>query len=223
MKQNGNRREDGNWSEMRPHEEFLELCAVSTTGELSADEQKKLKEHLATCSECRQALSEFRAVADVGAPLLSSELVTPNSPEGNAVPTEIANPIQAGTVRAGSSDRESDSPARKNAFVFARENGSLGRHVNWNYVWLPFAAAVLLTVALGIYSYQLGKRHASQSSQITDVRNEGELAVLERQLSDAGHERQTLRAQLAASDRMVRELQQKIQGESAALSDARNT
>lgn len=223
MKQNGNRREDGNWSEMRPHEEFLELCAVSTTGELSADEQTKLKEHLATCSECRQALSEFRAVADIGTPLLSPELVTPNSPDGNAVPTEIASPIQAGTARAGSPERESDSPARKNAFIFARENGSHGGHVNWNYVWLPFAAAVLLTVALGIYSYQVGRRHAAQSPQITDVHNGGELDVLEQQLSDAGHEREVLRAQLEERDRMIRGLQRQINGESAELSAARNT
>jgi hypothetical protein len=35
-------RATGEWSEMDPHEEFLELCAVSTSGELTEGEQKKL-------------------------------------------------------------------------------------------------------------------------------------------------------------------------------------
>ena len=42
--------------EMGPHEEFLELCAVSTSGDLTEEEQKKLQAHLAGCAECRQAL-----------------------------------------------------------------------------------------------------------------------------------------------------------------------
>src|SRR5579864_2779418 len=62
------------WPRMTPHDEFLELCAVSTSGELSQEEQRRLKEHLAVCPECRQALKEFEAVVDVGVPLLSSEL-----------------------------------------------------------------------------------------------------------------------------------------------------
>jgi hypothetical protein len=31
---------------MSPHEEFLELCAVSTSGELTEEERRKLDEHL---------------------------------------------------------------------------------------------------------------------------------------------------------------------------------
>src|SRR5690242_5536658 len=59
---------------MAPHHQFLELCAISTTGELSEEERAKLTEHLATCSECRQALVEFEAAADIGAPVVAAEL-----------------------------------------------------------------------------------------------------------------------------------------------------
>jgi anti-sigma factor RsiW len=41
---------------MGPHEEFLELCATATAGELSAAEQAKLNAHLAVCPECREAV-----------------------------------------------------------------------------------------------------------------------------------------------------------------------
>jgi Putative zinc-finger len=223
MKQNRNEGEDRKWSDVRPHEEFLELCAISTTGELTQDEQRRLREHLATCSECRQALSEFEIVADVGAPLLSSELAAPDSPDRTSVPTQIAEPISAITPRTERSDPESNLAEQRNGFMFAHRNGSHGTHVNWNYVWLPFAAAVLLTVALGIYSYQVGRRGATQTAQATYPRADAKLDAVEQQLSDAGHEREVLRAQLAERDRTIRELQRQIEGESAALSDERNT
>ena len=59
---------------MAPHDEFLELCAVSTSGELSEQETTKLETHLAGCAECRQALQEFEAAVDVGVPFLASKL-----------------------------------------------------------------------------------------------------------------------------------------------------
>src|SRR5580693_6008235 len=59
---------------MERHDEFLELCAVSTSGELSEQERRKLEGHLAGCAECRQALKEFEAAVDVGVPFLASKL-----------------------------------------------------------------------------------------------------------------------------------------------------
>ena len=51
---------------MQSHDEFLELCAVSTSGELTERERRKLEAHLAGCAECRQALQEFEAAVDIG-------------------------------------------------------------------------------------------------------------------------------------------------------------
>ena len=57
-----------------PHEEFLELCAVSTSGNLTEEEKKKLNEHLATCAECQKAAKEFENVVDNAIPALAEEL-----------------------------------------------------------------------------------------------------------------------------------------------------
>ncbi len=56
------------------HAEFLELCAVSTSGNLTDEEQRKLKEHLTVCAECRQTAKEFQRVVDNAIPALAEEL-----------------------------------------------------------------------------------------------------------------------------------------------------
>src|SRR5271156_4824524 len=76
MANSGGHKDAGESPEMGPHEEFLELCAVSTSGDLTEEEQKKLRTHLAGCAECRQALKEFEAAVDVGVPFLASKLST---------------------------------------------------------------------------------------------------------------------------------------------------
>src|SRR5277367_843956 len=57
-----------------PHEEFLELCALSTAGELTVAERTRLQDHLAGCSECRDAMKQFETVVDEAVPALAQEL-----------------------------------------------------------------------------------------------------------------------------------------------------
>src|SRR5215831_4354895 len=65
---------------MGSHEEFLELCAAETAGELTADEQAKLAAHLAVCPDCRRAKEEYEVAAIKGAAALA-ELHGPNIDE----------------------------------------------------------------------------------------------------------------------------------------------
>ncbi len=219
---NGNHREEGKWSQKRPHEEFLELCAISTTGELTEDEQMELRGHLAVCSECRQVLREFETAADVGVPLLSAELAAPNLPERTSIAAEIPTPIAASNLKIEESESDHDLAEHGTGSVLAHRNGHHRSEVNWNYVWMPFAAAVVLTVALGIYAYQVGRRHASPVVRVTSTPADGNVNALEQKLSDAGHDREVLKAQVAERDRMIRELQRQIEDESAALTDAKS-
>src|SRR5258706_4966885 len=133
MARSGDKQEDGKWSGMRPHEEFLELCALSTSGELSKEEQEKLKDHLATCADCQQVLREYEAVADVGVPLLASALPTPTLHEPSSAPcgaveaTLTHEPAPAETTRLNSAPAE-----QTKGLVFTHRNGNRRTQVNWN-------------------------------------------------------------------------------------------
>jgi anti-sigma factor RsiW len=64
------------WSPMTAHEKFIELCAFATSGNLSQEEKRALREHLLICDECRQAMKQFEAAIDLGVPALAPELAT---------------------------------------------------------------------------------------------------------------------------------------------------
>jgi len=217
MQGNGHHR-DGKRSDARPHEEFLELCAISTTGELSEEEQRKLRAHLVSCPGCRQALSEFEAVCETGVPLLSSEFLKASSTESKAVSAETVERNETG-FQADAKDLN-----------LAHRNGDRGTHVNWKYVWVPFAAAVVLTAVLGIYSYQAGKSRGIEVAQtmrrevdapVAEEKTDAKIDLLEQKLSDAGHDREVLKTQLAERDQTVRELRHEIEEQSAALMEVK--
>jgi RNA polymerase sigma-70 factor, ECF subfamily len=62
----------GALSRTEPHDEFLELCAVSTSGQLTEEEQKKLQEHLAVCQSCRETLRQYEAVVGQAIPAVAA-------------------------------------------------------------------------------------------------------------------------------------------------------
>src|SRR5271170_5973666 len=93
-------------SQMRPHDEFVELCAVSTSGDLTEEEQNKLNVHLAGCPDCRQALKEFEAAVDVGVPLLASKLSTIPSEESESSRKELAERVLSKVAVPESPHRE---------------------------------------------------------------------------------------------------------------------
>src|ERR1700675_1492240 len=141
MRNNSGEKEVGEFLEMGPHEEFLELCAVSTSGDLTEEEQKKLQAHLAGCAECRQALREFEAAVDIGVPLLSSRLSAVPSQEPPVHQSELTEsvlPKVLGSV-TGQNEPVISTDKEKRAFAFAQRNGHRRTQPNWNLIWLPFA------------------------------------------------------------------------------------
>lgn len=206
-----------------PHDDFLELCAVSTTGELSEQERVTLREHLAGCSECRQALTEFEAAARVAAPLVASTLPTCEISEKDFPSSELRGcppPEEADHLPENADDRE-----LQKELVLAHGSGYHASSLNWKHLWMPFAAAVTLIVALGIYMYQTGKRRGVEVAQAipSAVNSRAQVDVLEQKLSDTGHQREVLQAQLTERDRLIRQLRQQMQTQSAELAEARNT
>lgn len=48
------------------NEEFAELCALSTSGELSADELAVVEEHVVACARCASLLRQYSGLVEVG-------------------------------------------------------------------------------------------------------------------------------------------------------------
>ena len=211
---------------MEPHDEFLELCALSTSGELSDEEQRKLDAHLAECVDCRQALHEFEATVDVGVPFLASRLsAEPYAASFKASGSHRTKTKQSAALADPASWQQDSNDGAvlprliERGFAFAQRNGHGHATVNWNYVWLPLAACVLLTVALGIYSYRMGKSGSVEVTPTTFPTTDRQIEALEQQMSDAGHERNDLRMQLAQRDRVISDLRNQIQKQSASLDE----
>ena len=61
---------------MDSHEKYLELCAASTAGELSGEEERTLEEHLAVCASCRQAKHKFEMTVQRAVPALADDLAS---------------------------------------------------------------------------------------------------------------------------------------------------
>ena len=71
-------------SRIEPHDEFLELCAVSTSGQLSEEDQRRLQEHLAVCSSCREALQQYEAIIRHAIPAMGAKETPENLEAGGA-------------------------------------------------------------------------------------------------------------------------------------------
>jgi len=209
---------------MENHDEFLELCAVSTSGELSEQERRKLEVHLAGCAECRQALKEFEAAVDVGVPFLASKLsADPSeqffSPQPRLEQSPYPDPAAPLAKEVNEAGQIPDAVQR--GFIFAQGNGHRRTQINWKYVWLPFAACILLTIALGFYSYRIGKGRRVEVTQTIPHTADMQIEALEQQMSDVGHEREALRLQVAQRDKFISELQREIQVQSVTLEEVR--
>jgi len=107
-------------------------------------------------------------------------------------------------------------------FIFAQGNGHRRTQFNWKYVWLPFAACILLTIALGISAYRIGRGRRVEVKQTTSHLADVQIEALEEQISDVGHEREELQSQLAERDKVISDLKREIQAQSASLDEMKS-
>ena len=210
---------------MGPHEEFLELCAVSTSGDLTEEEKTKLEKHLAGCRECREALKEFQAAANISSPLFASEASAPPplKTETWSVDAAEAKLRERVARQIGPTRAKSVGPHAVRADELPERNGKPRLSEHWNTVWLPFAAAILLTVTLGIYAYRAGVRRGGENATVPQRAIEQPSAPLQQQVSDAAHDREVLLAQMAERDKMIADLRRQVEDESGEIAKLKDT
>ena len=92
----------------------------------------------------------------------------------------------------------------------------------WRNVWTLCAAGVLLCIALGISSYRVGTQHGAHSARAIPTRDQGDqIAALQQQLSDVGHEREVLRSEMGRRDAMMADLRGQLERQSSDFKRAK--
>jgi predicted nucleic acid-binding Zn-ribbon protein len=131
-------------------EEFAELCALSTSGELSAEELATLEEHLAGCKLCAELLREYTSVAHTGIAKLAAELQAEiEIPLGYSEPK--AEERFADVLHSLQSNWRSKVPAQIRLSAAANSSWRIPRPV------FLIATAALLLVCIG-GAFELGRR-----------------------------------------------------------------
>jgi uncharacterized protein YhaN len=206
---------------MSPHEEFLELCAASTAGELTKEESRKLDEHLSGCADCREVLKQLQETVKTAVPAIAAGL-PPNEPEfdkswsQDKAEAALFERLSKEDSQAGSRQTPKDvidgsEPSHHRAYFPSR--------FGWGQLWMTYAAAVLLFLALAISAYRVGiRRGVEVATNVPATQGKGNDPI-EEQLSDLSHDREALRAQLSARDKTIDDLRQQVERLKAAESE----
>lgn len=207
---------------MGPHDEFLELCALSTAGQLSEEEHNRLQDHLAACSDCREVLRGYEAVVEGAIPAIGAEQSTrldpgPGWSQSKAEKAFFERLSKEEEHQPARTEEESAVPA-----AFRRVLPSAPEST-WRHVWTLYAAGILLFITVCLSTYWVGVQHGTNvakapSDSPTQTNPEAQSATfLEEQLSDAAHEREIARFQVAARDEAIAELRRQLQQQSAEI------
>jgi hypothetical protein len=198
---------------MDSHEKYLELCAASTAGELSVEEELDLEAHLANCTSCRQAKREFESAIEKAVPALEHDVPSHSEESDTNWSIEKAEAAFFDRLRTDESTRPTDAAAgvEKTSEVPAGHRFTYRpSNIPWAELWMPVAACVLLAISLGILAYQSGVKHGADNVQLSALPAQSSLGSVEEQISDFGHERAQLLAKLSDDDRTLKDLKSEV-------------
>jgi hypothetical protein len=206
---------------MDPHDEFLELGALSTSGELTAEEQERLAKHLRDCAECREAIQQFEAVVDRAVPALSPYLHDRNAPASPAADA-IAEARLFQHLRETQNPNGSISGLSRRASTFVRTTSSLRKPVERLESYLPYAAGIILILTLGMVLLRKDDKHVADI--VLSPESENQRAAEHGQAKvppDDGVSDGTNQQEFAERDKIISELRGQIERQSAELASLR--
>src|SRR5580692_2616346 len=166
---------------MASHEEFFELCASATAGELSLDERAKLNAHLVECPDCRGGMREYEAVTRAGVAALALDFASEDEAVNGSWSVENAEKAffrrldqeQADQKFEGIGQDYSDQTRLGERFTYRPSQ------IRWREMWMPFVAAILLALALGVAAYITGLKKGTDVARTALEQGKGSDSSLE--------------------------------------------
>lgn len=217
----------GALSQSEPHDEFLELCAASTSGDLSDDEQKRLREHLAICASCREALRQYESIVSDVIPAIAASEEPESVQADNAWSNEQQDQAEKALFERLASEEKhppGETGKRNGSSVFPQRILPFSSESTWRNVWMLYAAGILLFCALSFFAYRVGMHRAADVAKRPqpDPTKRGAVSTqnsLEEQLSDAGHDRAVVNTEIAQRDKVIANLRHQLDRQSAEISE----
>ena len=207
------------------HEDFRELCAAATAGELNATEQARLDAHLAGCADCRQVMSEYETITRVGLPaLIEDSIAKERSTDGSWSVEDAEKAFFKRLDREeGGQESERVSSGDSHQTKVGKRFTYRPSQIRWREIWMPFAAAVLLALALGIAAYRTGVERGTDVARIAPATAKEPRSSLEEQSSDAGYQRSQVLAKLAADSQVIDDLKRQLAEQIKTVNSLRST
>ena len=187
-----------------PHSEFLELCAVSTSGELTEEEHKKLQEHLVVCQTCREVLQQYESVVSDAIPGIAAGEAAKADQSAFGWSEKEAEKNFFKRLAREEQSQPRNSKGINDVDPAAHQLSSFASESAWRHVWMLYITGILLFISLSYCAYRVGIHRGTPSAKLVSPPAVTEAhSLLEAQLSDAGHERQLARDQIEQRDKTI--------------------
>jgi predicted nucleic acid-binding Zn-ribbon protein len=171
------------------HDEFVALCALFPSGELTEEEWALLQVHLAYCDSCRVAFDEYQQIATDVVPVMAASAASESN--GTSRPTSFS--MEAAEQRL--MGRLDSMPVD--------QVSAPSRQLPWKISAGVLAACVTLAAALtGLHFYRSKAERAAQPSTVARVEAPKPVTAL-------GDETK-LRSELEQTQQRIAELQQQV-------------
>jgi hypothetical protein len=211
-----------NRSQRGLHDDFLELCAASITGDLSLDEGKRLREHLVVCSLCAEALQQYGSIARNVIPAVAAVEPAEIKAVDATWSQEQAEKAVFERLRREQTQHSDRADRRNGSSFFSYPVVPLSSETACRNVRVLYAAGILLVCALGFLAYRVGIDRANENAKATKPqpmvpRLPPAPANLEEQLSDRGHDRAVVNEEIAQRDKQIASLRRHMAQQSAEI------
>jgi hypothetical protein len=197
------------------HEEFLALCALSTSGELSDSDHRQLEEHLSLCDQCRHAKRLFENVVDNVIPMIAAEKF---EDKDQTADVEWLNRAEAQFFQRLALEKASRQKQPAERLMPSVSGFSFTGLDTWRNIWTFSCAGLLLAIALGISVYQIGTRKGFEIALLTAQAPPSPVA---QELDASKHENEIAQAQVKERENIIDGLRRRLRLQSMELNQLR--